>query len=125
MIENTFMASGSEKRKRNKLVALRLTQEEHDALHKRCDDYGLSIGELVRVQCLDQPMPRRRVRRAAPDVQAVARVLGELGKIGSNMNQIAKHLNSGKTVELKEIQSAMTDIFSIRDACMKALGHER
>lgn len=107
------------------MVALRLTQEEHDALHSLCDDYGLSIGELVRVQCLDQPMPRRRVRRAAPDVQAVARVLGELSKIGSNMNQIAKHLNSGKTVELKEIQRAMTDILSIRDACMKALGHER
>ena len=116
------MSSGSETRKRNKLVALRLTDEEHEAIHQRCDDYGVSIGQLVRVQCLEQPMPKRRVRRVAPDAQAVARLLGEVGKVGSNVNQIARHLNQGDAVELDELRHALDTVSALRDGCLKALG---
>lgn len=118
------MSSGSETRQRKRLVALRLTQEEHDALHKRCDDYGLTIGELVRVQCLNQPMPKRRTRKAAPDVVAVARVLAELGKVGSNLNQIARHMNAGGNPDMAEMHRALDTVADLRGAALKALGHK-
>ena len=116
------MSSGSENRQRKRLVALRLTQEEHDALHKRCDEYGLTIGEMVRVQCLNQHMPKRRSRQPSVDVVAVARLMGELGKIGSNVNQIARHMNAGDAVEQDELRRALDALADMRGAIMEALG---
>lgn len=118
------MSSGSETRKRKRLVALRLTQDEHDALHKRCDEYGLTIGELVRLQCLDQPLPKRRTRKQSVDVVAVAQLLGHLGKVGSNLNQIAHQMNAGNNPEMAELRAALDAVADLRAPIFEALGRK-
>ena len=70
--------------------------------------------------------PARSVHRPAVETQAVVKLLAELGKIGSNVNQIAKHLNAGRpgdTVEAS-IELALRDLMELRHACMRALGYE-
>jgi hypothetical protein len=51
----------------------------------------------------------------------------ELGKIGSNINQIAYHLNAGRPGDVTEgsIQAAITELLEWRTALMQSLGYER
>ena len=53
----------------------------------------------------------------------LARLLGELGKLGSNVNQIAKAFNSTGAVPASPQLTAMqTDIMAMRAALIEALG---
>lgn len=49
---------------------------------------GFTFAALVRHALLNTPVPRQ-TRRASIGYQALARLLGELGKIGGNIDQIA------------------------------------
>jgi hypothetical protein len=57
------------------------------------------------------------------DHVAVARVLAELGKIGSNINQLAKYANMGRYQE-SSIELALRDLAELRLVCLQALGYE-
>ncbi|MBL4596508.1 MAG: plasmid mobilization relaxosome protein MobC, partial [Robiginitomaculum sp.] len=52
------------------------------------------------------------------------RVLAELGKIGSNVNQIARSLNAKSGVHGEHLEDALTSISAMRTACMEALGRK-
>ena len=70
------------------------------------------------------PAPRRR---PSVDTVLLAKVLAELGKIGSNINQIAYHLNAGRPGDVMEgsVESALAELLEWRTALMQALGYER
>jgi hypothetical protein len=74
---------------------------------------------------LDVPLPPRR--RPSVDTQLLAKVLAELGKIGSNINQIAYHLNAGRPGDVMDgaIEAALNELVEWRAALMQALGAER
>ena len=61
------------------------------------------------------------------DVAALTKVLFEIGKIGSNINQIAYHLNAGRPGDVMDgsIESALAELLEWRTALMQALGYER
>jgi hypothetical protein len=68
------------------------------------------------------------VRSTVPlaDRQLLARALGELGKVGSNHNQLARRWNiSGEEPELAEWQRIEAAIQDIRCMLLEALGHAR
>jgi len=117
--------SGSETRKRTVLLTARFDQREAASIRKIADRSGLSVASLMRRTLLDTPPPRA-TRRPSADVQAVARLLGQLGKIGSNINQIAYHLNAGRPGDRVEagIEEALRDLSELRLVCLQALGKE-
>lgn len=79
---------------------------------------------MVRVQCLNQSLPKRRSRTPSVDMVALARLLGELGKVGSNVNQIARHMNTGEAVEQEELRRALDAVSDIRAAVLEAMGRK-
>jgi hypothetical protein len=87
---------------------------------------GVTFAALVRHALFNTPVPRQ-TRRAAIGYQALARLLGELGKIGGNINQIAPHLNAGQPIYRVQnnIDASLRDLSQLRMACMQALGQER
>jgi hypothetical protein len=112
--------SRSDKRKRMTTVHARVTEEEKALLTEKAKSVG-GISALFRAAAFQYKPPKSKV-----DVQAVTQVLAELGKIGSNVNQIAKHLNArrpGDTLE-NSVELAIRDLRDMRHACMKALGFE-
>ena len=117
--------SGSETRKRTVLLTARFDKQEAASIRRIADRSGLSVGALVRRALLDTPPPRA-TRHPPADVQAVARLLGQLGKIGSNINQIAYHLNAGRPGDRVEgsIDEALRDLSELRLVCLQALGKE-
>ena len=73
---------GSEKRKRTMNKSFRFSPEEWAEFTAKADAVGLPYAEYMRMQCLDR-VPRRRL--ASPlDRKLAARLLGQLGKVGSN-----------------------------------------
>jgi Bacterial mobilisation protein (MobC) len=119
-------ANMSNKRIRTKFVIARLTEQEHAAITEIADKHGLSPGALIRQTLLNVP-PGRGVRRPSVDTKLLAQVLAELGKIGSNINQIAYHLNAGRPGDVMDgsIEAALRELLEWRTALMQSLGYER
>ena len=111
----------SEKRRRTVLRPARFTPEEAATFDAKAAPYG-GTSAFIRHIALDQPLPRSKV-----ELQLLAKVLAELGKIGSNINQIAYHLNAGRPGDVTEgsIDAALAELLEWRTALMQSLGYER
>ena len=73
--------------KRNKEIKVRLTEAEHHALLERME--GGELATWIQNTCLDEkPNKRRNYKVADPQL------LAALGRIGGNLNQIARQVNT-------------------------------
>ncbi len=113
--------AGSEKRQRQNVVRVRLNDNERAEILTRADKAGLSVAGYLRSAVLQTPPPRQS-RRPSVNHQELARVLAQLGKIGSNVNQMARVANCGGWPGYNRINEARQEIHEIRDLVMKALG---
>jgi hypothetical protein len=80
--------SGSKRRQRPAVLQARFSTEEAAAIKGRADRAGTSVGGLIRSAILSAEPPRV-VRRPSVNHQAVARVLGELGRVAEAFRQAA------------------------------------
>ena len=112
--------SGSEKRQRMKVAVIRLTPAEHAEADAAAQRAGLTLSSYGRAQMLSASPPRS-VRRPPVEKELLARVLGQLGKAGSNLNQVARAANLGKD-DLADMRAAVAEIRLAVDAVLKALG---
>lgn len=100
--------SGSETRQRGETAWLRLTPGERAQLDERAERAGMTVSAYMRHQCLGEAGPRA-VRRPPVERAALAQLLGQLGKIGSNLNQIARALNTDRQV-LHDIGGTVAEV---------------
>lgn len=115
--------SRSTKRRRSVLIpGLWATPEEAAAIRQKAQDTGVAVSEFQRVALLGHKPPPGKV-----DKKLMADVLYALGKIGTNINQIAFHLNAGRPGDRVEgsIEAAINDLLEMRSALMQAMGAER
>jgi hypothetical protein len=85
---------------------------------------GLSIGAYLRSLALGHTGPRA-VRRPPVERKELARLLGHLGKVGSNLNQLAYAFNrNGRVPALAELTAVKQQVGELRDALMTALGRD-
>jgi len=117
------MSSGTEKRVRNQHLTIRLAPDERLAVDAAAEEAGLAPGSYVRQRLLGGEPPRP-VRRGPADRRELAKLLGQLGRIGGNLNQLAKAANTGVLVYTNEIDAALAELRQTRAAIMTALGHE-
>ncbi len=115
-------AHGTEKRQRTKRLTVRFNEQENAAIRKMAESHGQTPGALVRSALLNLP-PARAARRPKLEEKIVARVLAELGKIGSNLNQLTRYANLGRTLE-NSLEETLRDLREMRLACLQALGRE-
>jgi hypothetical protein len=108
---------------REKFVAVRCSVTEHAAITAAAAQAGLAIGPFLRSRALGAPGPRS-VRRPPADRAELARLLGALGKLGGNVNQIAYAMNATGDLPSQSELAAITDeVRTMRGALLKALGH--
>ena len=113
------------KNARTKLIPpIRCTEEERAAIKAAADRAGLSVGAFVRTLALGDAGPRA-VRRPPIERKELARLLGHLGKVGSNLNQLAHAFNRDARVPgLAELSSISRQVGEMRAALMTALGRD-
>jgi len=117
------MSSGSEKRARISHLTMRLTPDERAAIDEAAERAGLTPGSYARHAVLGAPAPRQ-ARRPPVERRELARLLGELGHIGGNLNQLARSMNTGALVYEADIGAALAGLAEMRSAVLKALGRE-
>ena len=115
------MSHGSEKRVRSKHLTIRLSPDERDAIDGDAERAGFTAGSYARTVLLGAPAPRQ-VRRPPVERQVVAKLIGQMGYVGNNLNQIARALNSGDEADRQALIQALGDLHMMRDAALKALG---
>ena len=89
-------------RKRQHRYAFYLDDEENEMLLSQTKEYNVSVSKLIRLLILYQciKFPHKEIRSVIP----------ELRRIGNNLNQIARALNSKSFVTDKEIRNAITEL---------------
>lgn len=112
-----------DKYKRNTVITLRLTDMELAVLYKACDNTGLSKSDYLR-SLIMQNSPKIHFEIIA-DMDVIKKLVGEYGKIGSNLNQIAKYFNAGGERSLMiedEIRQCISDLFVLRKDVLRLVG---
>ncbi|MCP3385955.1 hypothetical protein NLM31_36765 [Bradyrhizobium sp. CCGUVB4N] len=106
-------------------ISMRCTAEERDRIDEAARQAGLSIGAYLRALALGDAGPRA-VRRPPIERKELARLLGHLGKIGSNINQLAYAFNRDRRIPgLAELAALRQQMVEMRDALIKALGRDQ
>jgi hypothetical protein len=117
------MSHGSETRVRSKHLTIRLSPDERERIDLAAERAGLTAGSYARQVLLGAPQPRQ-VRRPPIERRELARLLGEVGHVGGNLNQIARDMNFGRGVDARELKQELHGLGLVRDAILKALGRD-
>ena len=119
------MASGTDKRTGNKTV----TRPAHRPEERRRPRTRPTSGPAtLSLPCFGRPPsaaagPRAR-RRPPADHVALRKLLGECGRVGNNINQIARRLNADGPLDIPELRATLAAYLDIRAAILRALAME-
>lgn len=102
--------SASQTRQRAKVLQVRLTPDERAKVAAAARAAGLSLSGYARETLLGEVTPRTQRAAPTPDVQALAIMLGQLGKVGANLNQLAKLGNQGQPVPTLELSATLAAV---------------
>jgi hypothetical protein len=103
------------------MLSARFNELEAAALRAMADAAGTSVSTLIRDRVLGGSPPRS-ARRPTVNHQAVARLLGELGRIADTLRRAAEA--GDLTPSNPQVASALRDIAEMRAICFQALGRD-
>lgn len=113
--------SGSENRQKGFVVGVRVNEIEHAELKISAEAAGVSVPSFIRSKVLAEIQTATRPAPPSIDRKLLSQLLGQLGKVGSNINQIAHKLNEGGSIAAPRITGAIDDFEVLRDEILKAL----
>ena len=109
--------------KREHRVTIRLTDTEFSIIENAATQAEMSISEYMRTQTMEGKVNARF--EIVADVNQIKKLIGEFGKIGSNLNQIARYFNQGGILSSEmrnEIRKSLRDIYEMKYEVMKMAG---
>ena len=109
--------------KREHRVTIRLTDTEFSIIENAATPAEMSISEYMRTQTMEGKVNARF--EIVADVDQIKKLIGEFGKIGSNLNQIARYFNQGGIISSEmrtEIKKSLRDIYEMKYEVMKMAG---
>lgn len=104
-------------------IMLRLTDTEYEIISENAKSANLPLAEYARKQIMKQKVIAKY--EIVADLPELKKLIAEFGKIGSNLNQIAKHFNSGgiHSQEMrKAINQSITRIYEMKYQVLKMAG---
>lgn len=112
--------------KREHRVTIRLTDTEFSIIENAATQAEMSISEYMRTQTMEGKVNARF--EIVADVDEIKKLIGEFGKIGGNLNQIARYFNQGGVLSSEmrnEIRKSLRDIYEMKYEVMKMAGDFR
>ena len=93
--QNTIQKDGPPRK--TQFIKFRVTQEEKRELEIMCEILHVNISTLIRRSLHSQSIKQTIVVTSGGEdaLSILSDLLGQCGKIGSNLNQFARHFNSG------------------------------
>ena len=113
--------------KRTHIVKTRLDDEEHADFLRRVEIYDMNQSEFIREAISGATIRPTIVASLVNDdlLAAVGKLTAEYGRIGNNLNQIARHLNEWRSpypAMAKDLHAAATDLATLKFEVMKKVG---
>lgn len=105
------------------IITLKLTDMELEYLNQAAQSLHVSRSEYLRNLILEKPMILEF--QVVADNEQLKKLNREIGKIGSNLNQIAKYLNQGgiRSMILQDrIHECIDKLFDLRRQVMELAG---
>ena len=109
--------------KREHRVTIRLTDTEFSIIENTAEQADMSISEYMRKQIMEGQVNTKF--EIVADVKEIKKLIGELGKIGNNLNQIARYFNQGGVISSEmrtEIKKSLRDIYEMKYEVMRMAG---
>ncbi len=104
-------------------VMLRFTDTEYERLLSHADAANLPLAEYIRKQITGKQVKIKY--EIVANLPELKKLIAEFGKIGSNLNQIARHFNSGgiHSQEMRvKINQGISDIYEMKYEVLKMAG---
>lgn len=105
------------------LVNLRLTDTQYEIITEAAKQADLSLSEYIRTQLMKgKVVAKYEIVAETPELK---KLTGEFGKIGSNLNQIARYFNQGgiHSQEIQVmIQQCVAEIYEMKYDVLKMAG---
>ena len=113
--------------KRTHLVKTRLDDAEYEEFLKRIELYGMNQSEFIRQSISGATVKPIITVHPVNDelLSALGKLTAEYGRIGSNLNQIARHLNEWRLPYpdmAKELRDAATDLVMLKYEVLQKVG---
>ena len=117
----------SNQRRRQRLVAVRLSEQEMSRLAEAARLADVTVAEYLRASGLRHPVGGgRKIGDVARAPAELRRLLGEVNKVGSNLNQIARAANLaaklGQPTDTDGLAEALAELAQVRGRVRQALG---
>ena len=112
--------------KHSNIICLRLSDIELELVNHAASQAKLSRSDYLRNLILDHKMEIRY--EVVIESKTIKMLLAEYGKIGSNLNQIAKYFNTGGAYSksiTNEIQQCLYDLYRLKKELLKMIGDYR
>mgnify|MGYP000621047837 CR=1 FL=1 len=109
---------------KTKDVHLRMNETEYNLLAERAKANSMTVSDFVR-SALDNQKVIIKYENYRRCLRNKKKLISEFGKIGSNLNQIARYFNQGGIIstEMKnEIRKSLRDIYEMKYEVMKMAG---
>ena len=113
--------------KRSIVVKTRLTEEEYADFTERAKFCGVSQSEFIR-QAIENAVIKPIITVSPVNeklLTAVGTLTAQLGKVGGNLNQIARHLNehgAPYSSLYSDVQSAIYDLADLKFEILRKVG---
>lgn len=105
-------------------IMLRLTDAEYDIVSTNAKSANLPLAEYARKQLMGKKVIIKY--ELVADFPELKKLIAAFGKIGSNLNQIARHFNSGGIYSLeirKSLGQGLSDIYEMKYIIQKLAGN--
>lgn len=117
------MITNNKNENRRNTVTVRLKDWENEVLEHNASMLNISKSDYFRNMLLDKEIVNHV--HIVADVDSLQKLVAEYGKIGSNLNQIARYYNSGGSRSRAiddEIHQCIADLYALRNdvICMAA-----
>ena len=120
---STARKSGSQKRRRKNVVNITFDDLEFAVTQAKANAAGLSLASLGRAAILGNPGPR--ARRVPPiNAELMGYAVGQLNRVGNNLNQIAYRLNAAQALGAQDFTAAAEETRAAVRLICKSLGLE-
>lgn len=111
---------------KERFIGFRVTEELYEIIESEASQAKMSVSEYCRSLATNKRIILKKEK--VFDNPELLSALSNLGKIGSNINQIARHLNEGGTINLslrKELLQCITELRNIREDVKEMAGEYR
>jgi len=99
---------------RDQIVRCRVSSGEIGKMKDLAATRGVSLSDLIRRAALGVRLPSKTMDQT--DILLLTQVLGHLGRIGGNINQLARRANAGKLSGYDaELSDTLVGINALRD----------